>query len=56
MKKKSKKNMSFYYCPACGGGLDTGWECNSCGRDWKSFAYPWRQRFVDKLKSFLRIK
>jgi hypothetical protein len=21
-------------CPECGGSLDTGWECNKCGRDW----------------------
>lgn len=21
------------YCPDCGGELDTGWECNSCGYD-----------------------
>jgi tRNA(Ile2) C34 agmatinyltransferase TiaS len=20
-------------CPECGGALDTGWECNSCGYD-----------------------
>ena len=20
-------------CPKCGGELDTGWECNSCGYD-----------------------
>lgn len=24
------------YCPTCGGTLDTGWECNRCGRDWIS--------------------
>lgn len=24
-------------CPMCLGGLDTGWECNSCGYD----AAPW---------------
>jgi Zn ribbon nucleic-acid-binding protein len=23
------------YCPECGGELDTGWECNSCGFDAK---------------------
>jgi len=22
------------YCPDCGGNLDTGYECNSCKRDW----------------------
>lgn len=20
-------------CPVCGGELDTGWECNGCGKD-----------------------
>lgn len=20
-------------CPVCGGELDTGWECNDCGKD-----------------------
>lgn len=23
-------------CPDCGSDLDTGWECNGCGRDWMS--------------------
>lgn len=22
-------------CPDCGGDLDTGWECNSCGADFQ---------------------
>lgn len=26
------------YCPACGGEIDTGWECNRCGRDWLEYA------------------
>ena len=25
-------------CPVCGGELDTGWECNVCGRDWREMA------------------
>lgn len=25
-------------CPQCGGSLDTGWECNSCGYDAKPIA------------------
>ena len=25
-------------CPECGGELDTGWECNSCGYDAKDEA------------------
>ena len=26
-------------CPECGGELDTGWECNSCGFDARPEAY-----------------
>lgn len=22
-------------CLDCGGELDTGWECNDCGKDWR---------------------
>ena len=25
-------------CPECGGELDTGWECNDCGRDFQADA------------------
>lgn len=25
--------MNLETCPKCGGELDTGWECNSCGYD-----------------------
>lgn len=25
-------------CPDCGGELDTGWECNSCGADFRAQA------------------
>lgn len=28
------------WCADCGKGLDTGWECTNCGKDWKMFAYP----------------
>jgi hypothetical protein len=31
-------DITFEYCPTCGGDLDTGWECNKCGRDWRSWA------------------
>ena len=31
-------DMTFEYCPTCGGELDTGWECNDCGRDWRPWA------------------
>lgn len=27
----------FEYCPTCGGDLDTGWECNKCGLDWRDW-------------------
>ncbi len=27
----------FEYCPTCGGELDTGWECNKCGLDWREW-------------------
>ncbi len=27
-------------CPECGGELDTGWECNSCGYDAAPDAQP----------------
>ena len=30
--------MLWDYCPSCGGELDTGFECNSCGRDWQPWA------------------
>lgn len=25
-------------CPDCGADLDTGWECNGCGKDWFTVA------------------
>lgn len=31
-------------CPECGGGLDTGWECNDCGFDAQWIAYPQSER------------
>ncbi len=27
--------LNFDNCPSCGRGVDTGWECNGCGKDWK---------------------
>ena len=47
----SKRNFEF--CATCGGELDTGWECNSCGLDWRPLAYPWWERLKDKLKKFI---
>lgn len=41
-----KKPMNFEYCASCGGELDTGWECNSCQRDWRPWAYPWWERLM----------
>ena len=35
-------------CPECGGALDTGWECNSCGYDAQDEAYPHNIRTLDK--------
>ena len=36
------KRMEWDYCPSCAGELDTGFECNKCGRDWQ----PWAMAFV----------
>lgn len=44
--------MRFEYCPSCQGDLDTGWECNSCGRDWMYVAYPAEQRLADLQKKY----
>jgi len=38
------------YCPTCSGSLDTGWECNECGRDWMPYGYPWWRRLLDRIK------
>lgn len=35
-------------CPECGGGLDTGWECNDCGFDAQMLAYTEVERERDK--------
>lgn len=35
---EERRDMAFDYCPSCGGDLDTGWECNKCGRDWRPWA------------------
>jgi len=51
--KDDKQNMKFYHCPGCGGDLDTGWECNQCGLDWRAWAYPWWERIRDKILRFL---
>lgn len=52
-KEFKKKDMVFEYCPSCGGDLDTGWECNVCGRDWLPWAYPWWDRVSDKIRGFV---
>lgn len=31
------KSGDWSYCPACGGPIDTGYECNVCGRDWLEY-------------------
>lgn len=51
---KAKKPMTFEYCASCGGDLDTGWECSTCGRDWRPFAYPWWQKALDKVKRWFQ--
>lgn len=42
-----KHNMEFNHCPTCGNELDTGWECDCCGRDWMRWAYPWWRQILD---------
>lgn len=34
-----KRMVGRELCPECGGGLDTGWECNDCGFDARPIAY-----------------
>lgn len=35
---KEKQEMLWDYCPSCAGELDTGFECDKCGRDWRPWA------------------
>jgi len=35
------KIMEWDFCPSCAEELDKGFECNSCGRDWR----PWAMAF-----------
>ena len=44
---KKGEGHQFQHCPACGYGLDTGWECTKCQTDWMHFAYPWWMRILD---------
>jgi len=48
------RSREWEYCAYCGGGLDTGWECNTCQADWRSHAYPWRERLWDKTVAALK--
>lgn len=32
-----QQERAFEYCPTCGSDLDTGWECNKCGLDWRDW-------------------
>jgi hypothetical protein len=32
------QSMEWEYCPSCAGELDTGFECNTCERDWRPWA------------------
>lgn len=38
------ETQGWQFCAYCGGELDTGWECNTCGADWMHLAH---QRVVD---------
>jgi hypothetical protein len=40
------KRSDWSYCPACGGGIDTGYECGKCGRDWLEF-HQTRSELID---------
>lgn len=51
---QNKQTMYFEYCPSCRGDLDTGWECNNCGRDWLPWAYPRWRRIVDAIKAIFQ--
>ncbi len=48
------KRREWNWCPFCRGDLDTGWECNDCQADLMPYAYPWWQRWVDKLKGWVK--
>jgi len=50
----NKQYKSWDYCPYCSGDLDTGWECTSCKADLMSYAYPWWQRFSDRLRGLFK--
>lgn len=41
-----RKAIEREQCPDCGGELDTGWECNKCGADWRNHV-----RTIDAAKS-----
>lgn len=43
----SSKEMTWDYCPSCAGELDTGFECNQCGRDWR----PWATAYLNVVES-----
>jgi len=49
-----KKKLEFDYCASCGDELDTGWECNGCGRDWMNYAYPWHRRIKHIIVAFFK--
>lgn len=48
------KRMDFDYCPACGGQLDTGWECAKCGKDWMPVDHPQGKEEPQKTISRMR--
>ena len=46
-KPTRRKLIAWNVCPECGGELDTGWECNSCGFD----AGPERRAVLAKVRA-----
>lgn len=46
-KPSRRKLIAWDVCPECGGELDTGWECNSCGFD----AGPERRAVLKKVEA-----
>lgn len=52
-KVRANKSGDWSYCPACGGSIDTGYECNRCGRDWLEYNAT-RRTLLDKHTAALR--
>lgn len=48
----TRKSDDWSYCPACGGEIDTGYECNKCGRDW----LEWHQTRDEQRAEIARLQ